>query len=199
MELSAENFFNQFQQLNDLAGEIPTSASQVDKEKVGSLLLSAVPLEGLGINAIAQSAAGQAGIAALKTIGQNIAGRVSSAIQGGTNDATTSASQAENLVPAGTDETISGATELPNVLDFGAQAAAPVTETVDSLAATVGASVGAEAGGDIAAITAGTLLDTIPVIGPLLGLATTLGIGLKDLLDKGPKAPPIYSSFQMGL
>lgn len=79
--VSTENFFNQFESLSSLAQEVPLDTKAIDRQRVGSLLLSAVPLEGLGLQALASSSVGQAGIAAIKTIGSKIASVVEEGVE----------------------------------------------------------------------------------------------------------------------
>jgi len=186
MDLPSAEFFQQFTQLADLSSILPQDESQVAHEKVGSLLLSAVPLEGMGISSLLSSGVGQTGVAALKQIATSAGGRIANIF--------TKAPQPANTV----DTSVEG-TELSDMATAGG-ATEPVAVTT---AADVGedlAVAGGEAVGEaVAGITIGTVLDTIPVIGPIVGLLTTLGIGLKDLLDKPHEPPPVFSSFQMGL
>lgn len=173
--LPTEAFFNQFSSLASLSDELPVDASQIAKEKVGTVLLSAVPLEGMGISQLLQSSVGQAGTKALQTIGTSIANR---------------------LAPTPTSAT---AGQQPTELNDLAEAEPPEVDLAPAAAEALGADVGAATGADIAGVTFSTVLDTIPVVGPIIGLLTTLGIGLKDLLDH-PKVPaPIFSAVQAGI
>ncbi len=174
MELAQEQFFNQFSQLADLSSVVPEDAQQIAKEKVGSLLLTAVPLEGMGLSTLLQSSIGQTGTQALKTIGSAIANRLAP-----TPTSSTAGQQDTELEDV--------AAEEPEVVDLAPAAA----EALGAATADVGATV--------ASVTLGTVLDTIPVVGPFIGLLTTLGIGLHDLLDKPRDPPPIYSSSQFGV
>lgn len=232
--ISTENFFNQFESLSNLAQEVPIDAKAIDKQRVGSLLLSAVPLEGLGIQALASSSIGQSGIAAIKTIGskiasvveegvENLSETISSRFSGAgtlgqdaiqsidTSDLFTTrtagppAASAEveeqvelgnmaDVPPAGpggpalTTETAETTAQAPEEL------AAPVADIAETTAAAAG-----ETAGEIAAVTASTVLDAIPVVGAVIGLATTIGIAFKDLFDKPHDSAPIYAASQLGV
>lgn len=81
MEPSSEAFFSQFGQLAALSQEFPTDEAAIEKEKVGSLLLTAAPLEFFGANAFFQTAAGKAGLEAVSKIGSRLFGKAGNAIE----------------------------------------------------------------------------------------------------------------------
>lgn len=199
--LPAEQFLSQFSSLSDLAQELPTDAKEIDHQRVGSLLLSAVPLEAMAVHGYLTSEVGQAGISAVKSL----ASRAYSALTGDA-DAAVSGSRLtgvagevqQRILDSDPEEAIAEA-PAQDAGDMIGNLASQATGRLTSGISDAGEALASSAADVAADIVPSTILEALGPIGAIAGVLTTLGISLKDLFDKPHDPAPVFSAFQAGV